>query len=147
MKLDRHKLIEENRKYLNEEYLDMINRLSDYEICKYMLWDRVHSIIYTLTMKIQSNISIFIICLQLAALFTELATKYKNLSETVMLKINLVCRTIVFLGLIINIGAQFFIHRFNAKAIEEIQILNEYSDLIKDTVTEEVNRLNELQGK
>lgn len=147
MKLDKHKLIEENRKYLNEEYLDMINRLSDYEICKYMLWDRVHSTIYTLTMKIQSNITIFIVCLQLAALFTELVAKYKDLSEITMLKTNLVCRTIIFLGFIINIVTQFFIHWFNTKAVEEIQILNEYSDLIKDTVTEEVNKLNELQGK
>jgi len=147
MKLDRHRLIEENRKYLNEEYLDTLNRLSDYEICKYMLWDRVHSTIYTLTMKIQNNISLFILCVQIGALFTEIIAKYRDLSETTMLKTNLVCRTIILLGLIINLSAQFFISRFRAKAVEEIKVLNEYSDMIKDTVAEEVNRLNEIRGK
>ena len=147
MKLDREKIIENSKNTLDIEYLEMLNRLSDYEICKYMLWDKVHSIIYDLVMKIQSNISIFILCIQIAALFTKVIAVNRGLSDATLYNATIIARTTILVGLFINIAIQILIHRFHRKALNEIRIINEYSDLIRDTVTEEINKINELKGK
>ena len=147
MKLDRNKIIEENMDFLSDDNIETLKRMSDYEICKFLVWDRTHSIIWNLYSKISTNFFIFSLCIQAAALLSNIFAKYRHLSSETINRSSLITCIIVVLLFICNLAVQFLCNRFYNKAVEDLSVVNNYSDMIRDTTIDEINKIRDLQGK
>lgn len=128
---------------LNKEDNDILNNLNDQlsssDIIRFLMWNKIHNILYYISSKINSITAIVFISMQIIAIGVNINIQYMNPSPDIVLKTNYICKTINIMSLILLTLVEIVIRYTVSKSIESLDSFNLYTELLKESIEEEVS--------